>query len=240
MIAKFLETTPHIAKVHMILNKIWAFGDKSQKLDVHSVDETTMRIRIENVMVRDKVVRRGMWNIAGVPMIVSKWAPEEDKKQANLIPLWVHLKNFPLSMYSWEGLSFMTSAVGIPDRLHPDTLACKDMDVAKIFVKADLTKEMPKRITYTIQGEEVTVDYAFPWLPPKCISCGKWGHYETFCSLNKKENGKKLEGGSKGMDDEDTQTKGDSNTKRSEVQESANMQEKVEELSSENKKDATE
>lgn len=27
VIARFLETAPHIAKVHMIVNKIWAFGD---------------------------------------------------------------------------------------------------------------------------------------------------------------------------------------------------------------------
>lgn len=119
VIAKFLETAPHIAKVHVILNNIWAYGDKIQKLDVYEMDSTTMRIRITSEVVREKVIRRGMWNIAGVPMVVSKWAPEEDKSLAHLIPLWIHLTGVPMSMYSWEGLSFMTSAVGKPDRLHP-------------------------------------------------------------------------------------------------------------------------
>lgn len=27
VIARFLETAPHVAKVHMILNKIWMFGE---------------------------------------------------------------------------------------------------------------------------------------------------------------------------------------------------------------------
>lgn len=39
VMARFLETAPHIAKVHMILSKIWAFGDKSQKLDVFEMDD---------------------------------------------------------------------------------------------------------------------------------------------------------------------------------------------------------
>lgn len=28
VIARFLETAPHVAKVHMMINKIWAFGEK--------------------------------------------------------------------------------------------------------------------------------------------------------------------------------------------------------------------
>lgn len=78
VIARFLETAPHITKVHMILNKIWTFGDKMQKFDMYKIDAKTMRIRITSAMIREKVVRRGMWNIAGVPMVVSKWAPDED------------------------------------------------------------------------------------------------------------------------------------------------------------------
>lgn len=34
-----------------------------------------MRIRIPSEKVLEKVVKRGMWNIAGVPMVVLKWSP---------------------------------------------------------------------------------------------------------------------------------------------------------------------
>ncbi|KAL0727335.1 hypothetical protein Bca4012_023428 [Brassica carinata] len=187
VVARFLETAPHVAKVHMIVNKIWAFGEKDQKLDVYEMDETTMRIRITNERVRGKVVRRGMWNIAGVPMIVSNWSPEEDASKASLIPLWVHVTGVPISMYSWDGLSFITSAVGVPDHLHSETLACKNFDIAKVFVKADLSKDLPDMIDYNIQGTVTTVCFTYPWLPPKCTNCGRWGHYETFCKETKKE-----------------------------------------------------
>lgn len=187
VIARFLEKSPHIAKVHMIVNKIWAFGEKSQKLDVYEMDEKTMRIRITSEKIREKVIRRGMWNIAGVPMVVSKWSPDVDDSNVNMIPLWVHLTKVPMSMYSWEGLSFMTSTVGVPDHLHHETIACSNFDVAKVFVKADLSKELPEKIDYMIQGEKITVEYTYPWLPPRCVSCGRWGHYETFCKEKRKE-----------------------------------------------------
>ncbi|XP_033147238.1 uncharacterized protein LOC117133997 [Brassica rapa] len=38
-----------------------------------------------------------------------------------------------------------------------------------------------------IQGERITVEYTYPWLPPRCVSCGRWGHYETFCKEKRKE-----------------------------------------------------
>ena len=185
VIARFLETAPHIAKVHMIVNKIWAFGETSQKLEVIVMDEKTMRIRITSEKIRDKVVRRGMWNIAGVPMVVSKWSPDVEDLNESLIPLWVHLTGVPMSMYSWEGLSFMTSAVGVPDHLHPETISCTNFDMAKVFVKADLSRELPQRIDFTIQGVKVAVDFAYPRLPARCETCSRWGHYATFCKNGK-------------------------------------------------------
>lgn len=53
---------------------------------------------------------------------------------------------------------------------------------------ADLSKELPQAIDFTIQGKETTVKYTYPWLPPKCTICGKWGHYDTFCNVMKKDN----------------------------------------------------
>lgn len=180
VIARFLDAAPHVAKVHVILNKIWAFGNKDQRLDVYEMDATTMRIRIPNAVIREKVIRRGMWNIAGIPMVASKWSPIEDEDNKS-IPLWVYLKNVPMSMYSWEGLSFIASPVGIPDHLHAETIACSNFEIAKVCVKADLTKPLPKKIDYNINEKTVTVEYLYPWLPSRCEKCGKWGHLEAKC-----------------------------------------------------------
>lgn len=81
-----------------------------------------------------------------------------------------------MNMFSWKGLSFVASAVGEPVRLYPDTAQCTDFKVAKVFVKADLTKELPKSMTFTsLQGKDNLVEFSYPWLPPRWTSCEKWG-----------------------------------------------------------------
>src|SRR5690606_35689508 len=104
---------------------------------------------------------------------VSKLSPVEYESEAKLTTLWVHLKKVLMSMYSWEGLSFISSAAGIPDKLHPETIACTNLEVAKVCVKADLSKQLPKMINFTIKGEDTLVEFSYPWLPSKCSVCGK-------------------------------------------------------------------
>lgn len=221
VIARFLEKAPHVAKVHVILNKIWTFGDKLQKVDVYEMDEVTMRIRIPDQAIREKIVRRGMWNIAGIPMVVSEWSPVEDESEAKLTPLWVHLTKVPMNMYSWEGLSFIASAAGIPDKLHPETIACTNFAVAKVCVKADLSKKLPSKMTFKIQGVDTMVEFAYPWLPSKCSFCEKWGHSEKVCSLNKmrKDENKEIQ-----MQKKEVQGEG---SEKLEVEESSKMEEIV-------------
>ena len=193
IVGKFLDISPHVAKVHMVLNKIWKYGEVSAKVEVFEVNATTMRFRVSNPKAREKILKRGMWNIVGVPMVVSKWTPraEEDKQEEEATPMWVHLRGVPLHMYSWEGISFITSAVGFPVKLHPETIACTNFEVAKVFVKVDVSKALPKEINFSKHGKEFVVDFQFPWLPARCKVCDKWGHAEESCVLKVKSTGGK-------------------------------------------------
>lgn len=107
VVGKFLDLAPHVAKVHMVLNKIWRYGDLSAKVEVYEVNATMMRFKISDPKARKKILRRGMWNIVGVPMVVTKWNPrlEEEKQEEESIPMWIHLTKVPLNMFSWDGLS---------------------------------------------------------------------------------------------------------------------------------------
>ena len=194
VVGKFLDISPHVAKVHMVLNKIWKYGDTTTKVDVYEVNATTMRFRVSNPKAREKILKRGMWNIAGVPMIVTKWSPrsEEEKQEEEAIPMWVHLHRVPLHMYSWEGLSFITSAVGFPVKLHPETIACSNLEVAKVFAKVDVAKALPKEINFSKNGKEFGVEFLFPWLPSRCKMCDKWGHTEAVCVMKGKNAGKEV------------------------------------------------
>lgn len=182
---KFMDTAPHVGKIHAIVNKIWPLGNQSIKIEVYEVDSATVKFRIKDANTRTRILRRGMWNIANIPMVVSKWSPveEEEAMEITTIPMWVVIKNVPRRMFSWKGLGFIASAVGKPKRLHPDTLLCKSFEEAKVFVDADVTKELPKAHHFKSKlGVEADVTFEYPWLPPKCNICSKWGHLGKTCS----------------------------------------------------------
>ncbi|KAF8079922.1 hypothetical protein N665_0991s0002 [Sinapis alba] len=189
LVGRFLDSAPHVAKIHVIVNKIWPLGDKKSQIDAFAVNEKLVKFRIRDATTRSRVLRRGMWNIAGVPMVVSKWAPviEQKEEDITVIPMWVKLKNVPHSLFSWSGLGFIASAVGFPKRLHPETELCNNFEEAKVFVEAEISKGFPKMHKFKLQEEEITVDFVYPWLPPKCSACGKWGHLVGKCPSKEKK-----------------------------------------------------
>ncbi|XP_013594235.1 PREDICTED: uncharacterized protein LOC106302237 [Brassica oleracea var. oleracea] len=178
----------------MVLNKIWKYGEVGAKVDVFEVNATTMKFRVSNPKAREKILKKGMWSIAGVPMVVTKWTPraEEEKQEEEAIPMWVHLRRVPLHMFSWEGLDFITSAVGFPVKLHPETLACSNFEEAKVFAKVDVLKALPRVINFTKNGKEFEEDFHFSLLPARCKLCDKWGHMEEVCKMREKDSGKGL------------------------------------------------
>lgn len=171
VVGKFMDLAPHVGKVHMVLNKIWKYGDEAEKVKVYEVNPT-----FPNPKTREKIIREGMWNVVVVPMIVSKWIPktEKEKQEEEAIPMWVHLEKVLRHMFSWETLSFMTSTVGFPVKLHPETSSCTNLEVAKVFVKVDVSKVLPKEITFSKGGNEFTVKFYYLWLPSRCNHCDKW------------------------------------------------------------------
>ena len=210
LIGKFLDEAPHIAKVHAIVNKIWNLNDKAQRVEVFEVNSTTMKFRILNQVDRNRILRRGMWNLAGIPVVMTKWSPvvEKEKPPTQSIPMWVHVKRVPLTMFSWQGLSYLTSPLGVPRRLHPETAQCLNLEEAKVFVNVDLTKDLPKQLNFNIQGEVVLVEYSYPRLPKKCVKCEKWGHNEKICPMRKEEiqeNQNEVEDGEIRVGEEDVQ-----------------------------------
>ncbi|KAF8100695.1 hypothetical protein N665_0218s0033 [Sinapis alba] len=178
LVGKFLSTAPHISKVHVIVNKIWNQSNSQDHIDVYEVNPTVMRFRVRSPQACQRTLRRGMWNIAEVPLIVQKWNPktEAEHHEEKAILMWVHLKKVPMHMYSWEGLSFISSTVGHPVRLHPESASCSNFDIGKIFVNVDVSKELPRSIKFSKNCKDFMVDFIYPWLPPiRCSYYKKMG-----------------------------------------------------------------
>lgn len=76
---------------------------------------------------------------------------------------------------------FSRKCSGEPKRLHPETETYQNFEEAKVFVEADMSKNLPKQFAFQLKGIEVVVDFTYPWLPPKCSKCDKWGHFDDGC-----------------------------------------------------------
>ncbi|CAA7059502.1 unnamed protein product [Microthlaspi erraticum] len=69
------------------------------------------------------------------------------------MPLWVDLRGVPSHLYSQCGLRFLSSTSGKFVKLHPNTL----------------------------RSQYASVGVIYPWLPPRCSMCHKWGHLMKEC-----------------------------------------------------------
>lgn len=109
------------------------------------MDKIIVKFRIRDVNTRVRILRRGMWNIVNISMIVLKWLSEEEEEEEEeikMIFMWVILKNVLRRMFFWKGLGFIVSVVGKFKRLYLDIIFCKSFEEVKIFVEVDMIKEL--------------------------------------------------------------------------------------------------
>lgn len=85
------EVLPHIARIHAVVKNIWR-GVKGQPVEVHEVDSTTMKFQVSDPVMRTQILRRGMWSIGNIPLVVTTWTLEElkEKPEIKSIPMCVY------------------------------------------------------------------------------------------------------------------------------------------------------
>ncbi|KAF2544753.1 hypothetical protein F2Q70_00020396 [Brassica cretica] len=128
------------------------------------------------------------------PKCVVKDGVEEVEIPTSLMeevePLWnnfiMELMNVPGYLYSNKGLRFLSPSSGMFIKFEPNTERCIRLNVARVLVEVDLTKPLPNKISFLGRtGEDVVFTISYPWLPPHCLSCSKWGHVGKDCPTPK-------------------------------------------------------
>ena len=184
VVGYFMNDAPHIGSIHATVNRIWSSQGKSPKIDVQFIDKNTVLFRIEDAQVRSRILRRKYWHIAEVPLVLNEWSPESARAPPDLsaMPLWVDFVNLPGYLYSKKGICFLSRTTGKFVKLHPNTEKCIRLDVARALVEVDLQKPLPRKICFKDRdGSRVEVAVNYPWLPPRCDLCSKWGHLAKEC-----------------------------------------------------------
>lgn len=131
-----------------------------------------------------KLLENGPWHFGGKLLVLKKWSPQMTlvKEQLIRIPIWVHLYNVPLELWSAAGLSFIASAIGIPLYADRFTETAQRLSYARICVEIEVGAEFVDSVDvmYT-DGTEVTVGVKYPWRPARCLDCHVFGHSTQQC-----------------------------------------------------------
>ncbi|CAG7896246.1 unnamed protein product [Brassica rapa] len=186
--ARFHGEFPAMGRIIGVINAIWA--KSGPRIFVHNLGKGCYLLRVINPKAKEWLLSRTCWNIAGFPMFVAPWSPDFTPEEAPLtsavVP--VELRNVPYLLFNNQSLSRLATAIGKPDSLAPETERKENFEVAKLYVKVDLTKKLPTKIISGFSnGRECEISVSYPWLPVKCSVCGKHGHSDERCRLRKME-----------------------------------------------------
>ena len=98
------------------------------------------------------------------------------------LPLWIHLSNIPLELFTQKGLSYIASAVGTPLYMDRITASQHRQAFAKVCVEIESVMEIPRFIKVGMRdGSVVIVNIHVPWYPLKCLHCSTFGHVAKTC-----------------------------------------------------------
>ncbi|KAL0788115.1 LOW QUALITY PROTEIN: hypothetical protein Bca101_004361 [Brassica carinata] len=182
--ARFHGEYPSMGKIIGVVNAVWA--RTGPRIYVHNIGQGMYLLRVINKKTREVLLSRTCWNIGGLPMFVAPWSPDyspdEPPLTTAIVP--VEIRNVPYLLFNRESLSRIATAVGKPDSLAPETERKENFEVAKLYVRVDLTMPLPSRIISGFSnGREVEIDVSYPWLPVKCDVCKKFGHSSVKCAV---------------------------------------------------------
>ncbi|KAK5820342.1 hypothetical protein PVK06_025389 [Gossypium arboreum] len=88
----------------------------------------------------------------------------------NQIPVWGHLSNIPLELFTSKGLSYIASALGNPLYMY-----------AKVCFEMNANLVVPRFVEVELQdGSVAFIIVEMPWMPHRCLQCNVFGLLTSF------------------------------------------------------------
>ncbi|KAL0716000.1 hypothetical protein Bca4012_065322 [Brassica carinata] len=158
VVGHFIDDAPHIGKVCATVNRLWTTKEKPSMIDAQFIAPKTALFRIEDQQMKNRVLRRHFWHIADVPLVVQEWTPDTESTKPDLTatPLCVDLKGVPGHLFSHVGLTLFGDTIGKTAKLHPNTVRCTRLDVARLLVVMNLENPLPEKCGKT---KETNADF---------------------------------------------------------------------------------
>lgn len=175
--AQFHGDQPEMERVIGVVNALWARS--GPQIFVHNIGPGTYLPRVLNPRTREILLSQNLWHIAGYLMFVAPWTSDfnPDVPLITLAAVTVELRELPYLLFNKKSLKRITTSVGKPISLAPETERKETFEVAKVLVRIDLMKKLPTKVSFVFSnGREVEIYVSYPWLPRRCDVCKKYGH----------------------------------------------------------------
>ncbi|KAG5620014.1 hypothetical protein H5410_005232 [Solanum commersonii] len=145
-------------------------------------------VRLANLDDRNEVLYSGPHMMNNKPIIVKVWSAEFDfnKEVLQTVPIWVKYPNLPLSCWSQDSLSRISSGLGVPLYADECTTKVERISFARVLVEMDVARELPKKLKVEDpHGRVFEQAVQYEWIPEYCTKCMQVGH-----QCNKEEGNK--------------------------------------------------
>lgn len=155
------------------------------KFDLVDVGHNLFIIRNLDPTIRESILTKGPWKLAGQFLAIQKWFPEFDPTTFKMTKAitWVRIFNIPPQFYRESILLQIARCLGEPIKADASTFWRERGRYARLCVQVDVSKPVEKGIM--INDRRYAVVYEN--LPSLCYSCGRAEHSTTVCPNTRKE-----------------------------------------------------
>lgn len=187
LVGQFMDKPLPYFLVQKAVRLMWSqFGE----VEVFSLENGMFIFRFQDVATCEEVLKSKLWHVSNKPLILRKWQPGMQVLKLTLtsVPVWVKFVHLPMEFWTPKCLSYVASGVGKPlyaDKVIEDQ---KRLGFARVLVEIDINSDCPKEIIICKRnGDTIPIAVEYPWLPPKCSTCGGFGHAAYACAKREKE-----------------------------------------------------
>ncbi|KAK8680969.1 hypothetical protein V6N13_109903 [Hibiscus sabdariffa] len=139
LVRQFIGPPPNFSALQKLVEFLWG---KTSKVRVSLAGSNTYVFSFANATIRS------------CPLFLRKWEPNLTKLNFDLdcMPIWIQMFNVPLELYSKKGLTYISSAIGIPLYMDSIKASKKSLEYAKVCVEVSACEKIPSTVDVKLRN----------------------------------------------------------------------------------------
>lgn len=171
----FSKPNVNFQALQSTMKKAWKLETVSCALLEPGFFSFTFNIEAE----KKKVMEEGPWSFASNLLVLKQWVPNTPVHcyDFSKCDFWVHFLGIPPERTTETIIRNAASKLGAVKEIRPS------LKTGKARVEIGLAASLKTGTFLNVGGFKLWVDFKYERLPNYCYSCGRIGHYMTYCTF---------------------------------------------------------